>query len=366
MIETNKLEINPLIVRGRSVIGAGLAPYVISEIGTNHNRDIETARELLRQTALAGCDCAKFQIYEPNEIVSETIRSKDYGLDNNYGDISAREMFGQYLQTPKEWFPELADLCHELKLDCCVTIHGEDGLRWADKQDVDIIKLASMDHTNIPFMTNLIGNIGKPILASFGMATLADIDAAVAVLREHPSGFALFHCVAVYPPKYEEMHLRNIPYLRDRYDLHVGFSDHTTDVTSCIAAATLGAVVFEKHLTLNNSQEGPDHGFALEPDEMECFVNNIHNAHRSLGAAEFSDPSYQEQTNARNYLKSIILKRDLGMGHKLSSEDVYLARPGTGIRPDRLIDVINNGILANDVKAEHPLLDEDLMPMSPK
>ena len=365
-MKNKKCEIKPLTVRGRSVIGAGLAPYVISEIGTNHNRDIETARKLVYQTALAGADCAKFQIYEPHEIVSKNVRSKDYGLEKNYGDISARKMFGQYLQTPKEWFPELADLCHELKLDCCVTIHGEDGLRWAAKQDIDIIKLASMDHTNIPFMSDLIGSIDAPILASFGMAKLADIDAAVAVLREHPSGFALFHCVAVYPPKYEEMHLKNIPYLRDRYTLDVGFSDHTTDVTSCIAAVAFGAVVFEKHLTLDKFQKGPDHAFALEPEEMKVFVNNIHNAHHSLGSDKFSDPSYQEQKNAQNYLKSIILKRDLSAGHKLSSEDVYLARPGTGIRPDRIMDVVNKGILVNDVKAEHPLRYEDLMPMSSK
>src|SRR5205085_1819057 len=119
-----RMTASPLVVRGRAAIGADCASYVIAEIGTNHNRSLDTAREMLRGIAAAGCDCAKFQIYEPDEIVSARVRAADYGFDHLYGDISAQEMFERYLKTPKEWFPELRELCHSLGMDFAATIHG--------------------------------------------------------------------------------------------------------------------------------------------------------------------------------------------------------------------------------------------------
>mgnify|MGYP003999500475 CR=1 FL=1 len=349
-----------LMVRGRPAIGVGISPYIISEIGTNHNQSLETARELVRQTAIAGCDCAKFQIYEPNEIVSENVHSSVYGLDEKYGDVSARDIFEYHLKTPKEWFPELLDFCHELGLDCCITIHGEHGLQWARNLSVDLIKLASMDHTNIPFMESLVDSIDVPIIASFGMAVLDDIDEAVAILRNHSAGFALFHCVAIYPPKIDEMHIRNIAFLRERYGLQVGFSDHTSDTVTCIAAVAQGATVFEKHLTLDCAQDGPDHKFALEPKEMTTFVGNIQNTYKALGQDGFNEPSKQELINRKLYLKSIILKRDLPAGHRITRKDIYLARPGTGLQPKYLNEVLSGKLLVRDVYAEQPLLKEDL------
>ena len=349
----------PIHVRGRAAIGRGLAPYVISEIGTNHDRDLEKARELVRQTAAAGCDCAKFQIYEADEIVSAGVRSGAYGLDAQYGDISAQSMFADFLKTPKEWFPELRDLCHELGMDCCVTIHGEHGLRWAQGVGVDIIKLASMDHTNLPFMRSLVGAVDAPILASFGMAALEDMEAAIAILREHPAGFVPFHCVAVYPPNPDEVHLHNIPFMREHFGMEVGFSDHTVDVVTCVAAVGLGAVLFEKHFTLDRTADGPDHPFALEPADMAAFVTNIKEAHRALGPVGFTEASSRERANRAPYLKSVIVRRALPAGHVLTEADVYLARPGTGLRPDRVSAVVGRPLL-RDVSAEVPLVDGDV------
>lgn len=351
----------PIMVRGRPAIGAGLPPYVISEIGTNHNQSLELARSLVRATAEAGCDCAKFQIYEPDEIVSARVRAADYGLDGIYGDISARQMFERHLKTPKEWFPELRDLCHELGLDCCVTIHGQGGLRWVRNLGVDMIKVASMDHTNLPFLRSLVGAFDVPILASFGMAALSDIDAAVSILRDHRPGFVPFHCVAVYPPNPDEVRLNTIPFLRQRYGIEVGFSDHTVDVVTCTAAVALGAVLFEKHFTLDRRQEGPDHPFALEPEDMAAFVKNIRLASRSIGREGFSEPAERERANRTSYLKSIIVSRDLPAGHSLTRADLYLARPGTGLRPD-LLETVLGRRLVRPVLAETPLFAADLMP----
>ena len=128
-----------LIVRGRPAIGSGHDSYVIAEIGTNHNRSLETARAMLHALAGTGCDCAKFQIYESDEIVSARVRAADYGFDGLYGDISAQEMFDRHLKTPKTWFPELRDLCRTLGMDFSATIHGADGVRWARDVGLDIV-----------------------------------------------------------------------------------------------------------------------------------------------------------------------------------------------------------------------------------
>ena len=137
--------------------------------------DINIAKALIKEIAKAGFDCAKFQTYEANEIVNEIITSKDYKLENLYGNIPAIDMFDKYLKTPKDWFPELIELCHDLGIDCATTIHGSNGINWIKDLNFDIIKIASMDHNNFPFLRNIINNIKQPILISFGMAEFYDI-----------------------------------------------------------------------------------------------------------------------------------------------------------------------------------------------
>lgn len=348
-----------LYVRGRAAIGDALPPYLMAEIGTNHNRDLETARRLVHAIAEQGFDCAKFQIYEPEEIVSASVRASDYGLEEQYGDISAREVFEKYLKTPKEWFPELRDLCHGLGLDCAATIHGENGLDWANAMGFDLIKIASMDHTNTPFLSSLVNRVKAPILISFGMAVLEDIDRAVDILKRHALGVGLFHCVAVYPPKPSELRLNNIPFLKDRYKLPVGFSDHTTDTIAAVTAVALGACCFEKHITLDHTQPGPDHHFALEPDAMGKCAGNIRDIALGLREAGFAGASEREMVNRATYVKSIVARRDLSAGHVIDAQDLYLARPGSGIQPCDMEKIIGQK-LTRGVAAEALLSWSDL------
>lgn len=348
-----------LEIRGRQAIGDGLPPYLIAEIGTNHNRDLATARRLARAAAECGFDCAKFQIYEPDEIVAASVRAADYGLDHLYGDISAQEMFARHLQTPKTWFPALRDLCHELGLDCATTVHGIGGRDWAESIGFDLIKIASMDHTNLPFLAALVNAVGPPILISFGMAELDDIAAAMATLSDHRPGVGMFHCVAVYPPEAEELRLNNIAFLRQRFGVPVGFSDHTEDTLSAVAALALGACCFEKHITLDRRQPGPDHPFALEPPTMGDYTRHLRTAARALRDDGFSPPPERERRNREDHLKSVIARRDLPADHVLTDTDLYLARPGRGIRPGDLHRVIGRR-LVRAVPAETLVAWQDL------
>jgi len=327
-------------LNGKPAIGDKSNPYLIAEIGTNHNQDIQNARDLVKAVAEAGFDCAKFQTYEPDEIVSDSVRASDYGLDKYYGDISAANMFNKYLKTPKEWFPELRDLCRQCGIHCATTIHGAHGLAWAQKMNFDLIKVASMDHNNLPFLRSLVNSINAPILVSFGMADLTDIDAAVEILSLHRLGVGLFHCVSVYPPRPEELRLANIPYLRERFSIPVGFSDHADDVITSLAALSLGSRLFEKHVTLDKNSHGPDHPFALEPDQMKSYVKGIRTLAGGLDSGDFQSPQRNETAIRASYLKSVVAAHDLSAGHKLKAEDLVLLRPGTGIPPKDIENVI--------------------------
>jgi N,N'-diacetyllegionaminate synthase len=350
---------NALHARGRPVIGEGLPPYVIAEIGTNHNQDFDLAKQMVQQIAQAGADCAKFQIYEPDEIVNAQVKASEYGLEALYGDVSTQEMFRNHLQTPKEWFPRLVEECHQHNLDCAVTIHGENGLAWVMDQEVDLIKIASMDHTNTPFLQSLVNVVNVPILISFGMAELDDIEKAAQVLAQHTLGFAMFHCVAIYPPEPEELRLHNIVYLQKQFDAHVGFSDHAEDTVTATAALALGAQFFEKHVTTDKTQAGPDHPFALEMDELATYVEQLKHLQPALGGTEFIPPCQREIKNRHAYVKSVTTKRDLSTGHCIDASDVYLVRPGTGIVPGDLSRVIGKTLI-RDVSAETPLQWEDV------
>lgn len=348
------------MVRGRQAIGPELESYVIAEIGTNHNRSFETAREMLDALAGTGCDCAKFQVYEPDEIVSARVRASDYGFDGLYGDISAQEMFERHLKTPKTWFPALRDLCHSLGMDFSATIHGASGLAWARETGLDIVKVASMDNTNLPFLRSLVNAVDAPILVSLGMASLSDADAVFAATREHERGLGLFHCCSIYPPGPGELRLPNIPFLVQRYPVPVGFSDHTVETEDALGARRLGAMMFEKHVTLDRTQPGPDHSFAMEMGPFKAYVDALKRQPvEEAPAGEFLDVSERERLNRLVALKSIISRRSLEAGHVLSDDDVYLARPGSGIEPGALPQVMGRR-LARPVAAETPLQWEDV------
>ena len=142
--------------QSKAIIGHHLPPYTIAEIGTNHNQSIDVAKKLIYSASTAKFNCVKFQIYEPFEIVSSKVTAADYGLDHLYGNITALEMFQNHLKTPKEWFPELTNYARSLGLDTCATVHGSNGIGWASTQDFDLIKVASMDHNNIPLLRELL------------------------------------------------------------------------------------------------------------------------------------------------------------------------------------------------------------------
>ena len=338
-----------LIVRKKIKISKNNDPYIIAELGTNHNRDYNIAKKMINDLSKTKCNCIKFQIYEPFEIVSKNVKSSEYGLHKIYGNISAIKMFKKYLVTPKKWFPRLKNLCHALGLDFAITIHGENGLKWAKKMKPDLIKIASMDHTNIPFIKKIINNLNVPILVSVGMANLEDVKRLKKTLRKHKAGFGIFHCSSVYPSSKNEIRLNNISYLIKKLNLLTGFSDHTIGKISSGRARSLGATFFEKHVTLNKKLKGPDHPFALEIKHFNNFVKyvsrqKIKNLKKKF---KFERIGRREEKNRFLYLKSIIVKKNLKIGDKINKNNIYFARPGNGIPPYKLEKILGLKVKKN-------------------
>ena len=332
-----------LNISGRDV-GYRCKPYIIAEIGTNHEQDIEVAKSMIAEISKTKADSIKFQIYEPHEIVSSLVRASDYGLEKMFGDISAFDMFEDYLKTPKDWFPELIDYAKGFGLHCGATIHGFEGVKWASSLDFDWVKVASMDHNNTPLLKEMIKYLRVPILISFGMAVEEDIETSIKILKEHKYGFGIFHCLAAYPPEYDELRMENIPYLANKFDVPVGFSDHTVEYQTALSALYLGAYFFEKHVTWDKTRKGPDHTFAMEYDEFSSYVTSINTSYILLEEPKFIEPKGKELNNKKNYLKSITYKNNLDKNHIITEDDVYLVRPGTGIPPKYMLSVIGRKI----------------------
>lgn len=332
--------------------------YVIAEIGTNHNRSKEKAIKMIKEISKTNCNCVKFQIYEAREIVSKKVMASSYGLDSIYGNITAYEMFDKYLVTPKSWFPELKALCHKKKLAFAVTIHGENGINWAKKNKPDFIKIASMDHNNFPFIKKIINKLKVPIVVSLGMAKYKDIVILIKLLKSHNYGFALFHCTSLYPPKINESRLPNISYLINKFKVPIGFSDHFIGVEAAKKAKLYGANFFEKHVTLNNQDLGPDHKFALPIKELNNYVVSLQrlNNHKKIKYIPklFKTLSKRELSIRKKYTKSIIAKFKIKKNSKITKKNIYLSRPGTGIAP-KFYEKLNNKIVKKSLHPEQVL-----------
>lgn len=314
-----------------TVISDASPPYLIAEIGTNHNRDYNTALRLIDLASEAGFNAVKFQIYEPSEIVSPTVLCSDYSLHDLYGHISAQEMFSKYLMTPKDWFPELIKYCHNRKLHVGATVHGSDGLHWFKSQQFDFLKVASMDNTNLALLREIKTESPRPVLVSLGMAHLHDVKSLVEALNGFPYGYGLFHCTTIYPPTPTEERLGNIVFLKNCISDNIGFSDHSLGCNSAVTAFYLGARFFEKHITLDPNQAGPDHSFAADYQVACDYVHQLHQCHQNLNCSSFLPLSSRESSLRSKYHKSCFLKHDLPEGHILRDTDLLYSRPGSGM-----------------------------------
>ncbi len=312
--------------------------FIIAEAGVNHNGDLETAKKLVDAAVLAGADAVKFQTFKAENIVCRNARKADYQMETTDQDESQFDMLKRLELTP-QMHEQLMEYCKQKGILFLSTPFDVDSLHYLIQCGVEIIKIPSGEITNYPFLREA-GRTGKRVILSSGMSTLEEVKSAVQVLKDNGSKeVTVLHCNTEYPTPYTDVNLRAMLTIRDELGIPVGYSDHTQGIEVPVAAAALGAVVIEKHFTLDRNMEGPDHKASLEPEELKAMVRSVRNIEQALGNG-CKEPSQSEKKNIGIVRKSIVAQRDIKAGEIFSEDTLTTKRPGTGINPMRWEEMI--------------------------
>lgn len=310
---------------------------IIAEAGVNHNGDLQMAKQLVDQAKAAGADIVKFQTAKLGSLVSKYAGMADYQKKNT-GHVESQKEMLQKLLLPYEDFICLSEYCREVGIGFLSTPFDVESIHFLEEL-VPFWKVPSGEITNYPYLVE-IGKTKKPVILSTGMCEIPEIDDAVAVLKENgTTDLTLLHCNTQYPTPYEDVNLRAMETLRKRYHVEVGYSDHTQGIEVPIAAVARGAVVIEKHFTLDRNLPGPDHKASLEPEELRTMVRAIRNIELALGSPE-KKVSPSEKENLSVARKSIVAAREIKKGELLGGDNLTTKRPGNGISPMKWNEVI--------------------------
>lgn len=337
-------------------IGPGHPPYVIAELSGNHNGDIQRAFRLIDAAKAAGADAVKLQTYTADTI---TIDHDGEGFIIEDGLWGGRKLYDLYREahTPWEWHPALFDRARTRDIACFSSPFDPTAVDYLQKLGVPAFKIASFEIVDLPLIQKAAAT-GKPLVISTGMASDAEIVEAVAVARQAGGGgVALLHCVSGYPTPAEEANLARIHWLAERHGTVVGLSDHTLGTAVPVAAVALGAAIIEKHVTLARADGGPDASFSLEPHELEALVAGAKTVWAAIGKAEYG----RAPSESGNVLfrRSLYVVADVAAGETFTPENVRSIRPGHGMAPKRLPEILGRRA-ARAIKRGTPLDPQDV------
>ena len=341
-------------VAGRQ-IGPGHPCYVIAEAGANHNRDLSIAKQLIDVAAEAGADAVKFQTYTAEGLYSRKTPNPSYlkKKDLLKSDTETVWELIKRVEIPWEWHEDLATHAKAAGIDFLSTPFEEAAVDLLETVGVPAYKIASYEITHLPLI-EYAARTGKPLLMSTGMASLADIERALdAANRAGADQIALMHCASSYPAPFDILNLRAIQTLAQAFQVPVGYSDHTTGITADVVSVALGAVMIEKHYTLSRDMEGPDHGFALEPNELKDMVTAIRDTEASLGTP-VKRVTPEEGDLYRLARRSLVAARPIPAGHRVTEEDIAVKRPGYGI-PVYEMETLLGRVAAVDIEDDEIL-----------
>ncbi len=312
--------------------------YIIAEAGVNHNGDMDIAREMIEVAADAGANAVKFQSFRPKDLVSLNAPKAQYQLKNTSEVESQRAML-EALALSDNDHEELIAYCSKKGIQFLTTPFEEQSLSSLSRYNLPLYKIPSGEVTNLPFLS-AVGETGKAVILSTGMARLDEVSRAVDTLkRAGCSQLALLHCVSNYPARSEDANLRAMETLRSTFGLPVGYSDHTMGIEISLAAVALGARIIEKHFSLDRNMPGPDQRASIEPDELAQLVVQARRIEGSLGTGE-KVPVASEAEVARVARKSLFASCAVASGEIVEPRHLVAKRPGDGISPDRLNEVI--------------------------
>lgn len=331
--------------------------YIIAEAGVNHNGDINIAKKLVDMACEAGADAIKFQTFKAYESTSFFADKAQYQKENHAVQETQYDMLSK-LELPFEGFNDIKAYCHSSGIDFISTPDGIESLNYLIGLDVKLIKIGSTEITNYKFLRE-IGSKGKPIILSTGMSMLSEVEEALTeIYSTGNKNVQLMHCTTDYPTSIEDVNLKAMITMREAFKIPVGLSDHTTGNEAAIAAVALGAVMIEKHITLDRDMEGPDHKASMPPEEFKHYLLSIRNTEKLLGDG-IKKPTERERLIMKDVRRSIIASSELKKGTILTSDMFEYKRPGDGITP-KLDYLLKGRRLKRDLRKDELILWRDL------
>ncbi|MET3682976.1 pseudaminic acid synthase [Alkalibacillus flavidus] len=326
--------------------------FVIAELSANHGHDIEIAKRTVKAAAESGADAIKFQTYTPDTM---TIEANNELFRINSGTIwDGRTLYDLYQEayTPWEWHEELFNYARELGLICFSSPFDPTAIDFLETLETPAYKIASFEITDIPLI-EYAASKGKPMIISTGIGTIQEIHDAVEACRKVGNhDITLLKCTSAYPAKIEDANLNTMVNMKETFGTDIGLSDHTFGSVVPITAVSLGATVIEKHFILDKNLGGPDASFSMEPQEFEDMVKSVRNAEKALGQVDYRITEQKEKS--RELSRSLFVVKDIEEGEELTIENVRSIRPGYGISPKLINDIL--GKKANeDISKGTPL-----------
>ncbi|MBN1057669.1 pseudaminic acid synthase [Clostridium botulinum] len=334
------------------VIGGNNPTFIIAEMSANHLQNFENAVKLIKAVKDAGADAIKLQTYTPDTITIDCDNEYFQINQNTIWDGTTLHKLYREAYTPWEWQPRLKKIAEEEGLICFSSPFDKTSVDFLEKMDVPAYKIASFEINDIPLI-EYVASKGKPIIISTGIATISEIHEAInACKKVNNNQIILLKCTSAYPSPMKDMNLKTIPNISETFNVISGISDHTLGIEVPIASIALGAKVIEKHVTLLRGDGGPDAKFSLEPHELKNMVTSVRNIEKALGNVTYE--LTEKQMKSREHSRSLFIVKDIKKGEKFTTDNVKSIRPGFGLKPKYINDVI--GKISNiDIEKGTPM-----------
>jgi pseudaminic acid synthase len=329
------------------IIGPDQPPYIIAELSANHNGSIERAFETIDAAKRCRADAIKLQTYTADTMTIDC-DALDFMIKGGLWDGYKLYDLYKWAETPFEWHEALFAHARKRGITVFSTPFDETAVDLLESLNTPAYKIASFEVVDLPLI-RYVASTGKPMIMSTGMATLDEIDEAVATAREAGcEDLVLLHCISCYPAPMDQANLRQIAELAKQFDVLTGLSDHTMGTTASVAAIAQGACLIEKHFTLSRADKGPDSEFSLEPAELERLCTDTRDAWLALGSAGFE--RHKAEEGSKVFRRSLYIVKDLPAGHVIEADDIRRIRPGMGLAPKYFDDIVGR-ILKVSVKS---------------
>lgn len=323
--------------------------FIIAEAGVNHNGDPSLAKKLIDEAVLAGVDAVKFQTFRAETLVSKSAKKAAYQKNTTSKEESQYDMLKK-LELDYDIHEELMDYAQERGVMFLSSAFDLESIDLLADLGIELFKIPSGEITNLPYLKK-VAKTGKKLILSTGMSTLSDIDKALEVLRKNGAvDITVLHCNTEYPTPMADVNLKAMNSIQDAFKVPVGYSDHTLGIEVPIAAVAMGAIMIEKHFTLDKTMEGPDHQASLEPRELATMVQAIRNLEVALGDG-VKRLTKSEEKNINIARKSIVAKTAIYEGEVFSDKNLTIKRPGTGLSPmewDNIIGKVSRKVYRED------------------